>query len=275
MSSIVPPLDLIPTLPGKAASAIMQQIDVQMDNLVEQVNTTVQDSIKLPSNIQCNDPRIEKIKTNLKQIQTQITEVQQNIPKIQQTIDNVKTAVQTAQAIKSIITVAQLSNPITAPVFIAQNLMAIQDALIVNSLGALQSFSTLPTSLASKFQTIVPVLAESIQKLNSVCNSDNSGDGIEIPNFDGDLDYNDLVDTNFYTEQNVSDADLQFRSDTIQQLVEQQRDLISSLLEAPSQVYKDSGLPSNDLGKSGDYYVDTSTNKIYGPKTSVWGTPVN
>jgi len=147
MSSIVPPLDLIPTLPGKTASVIMQQLDIQMDNLVDQVSTTVQDSIKLPSNIQCNDPRIEKIKTNLKQIQTQITELQQNLPKIQQTIDNVKTAVQTAQTIKAIITVAQLSNPITAPVFIAQNLMAIQDALIVNSLGALQSFSTVPTSL--------------------------------------------------------------------------------------------------------------------------------
>ena len=219
MSSIVPPLDLIPTLPGKAASAIMQQLDVQMDNLVEQVNTTVQDSTKLPSNVQCNDPRVEKIKTNLNQIQTQITELQQNLPKIQQTIDNIKTAVQTAQAIKAIITVAQLSNPFTAPLFIAQNLMAIQDSLIVNSLGALQSFSTLPTSLSSKFQTIVPVLSESIQKLNSVCNSDN-GDGIAIPNFDGDVDYNDLVDTDFYTEQNVSDADLQFRSDTIQQLVE-------------------------------------------------------
>lgn len=272
MSSIVPPLDLIPTLPGKAASLIMQQLDTQMDNLVDRVNLTVQDSIKLPNNVQCNDPRVEKIKSDLTQIQNQITQIQQNIPKIQQTINNIKSAVQTAQAIKSIITVAQLSNPVTAPVFIAQNLMAIQDTLIVNSIGALQSFSSLPASLTSKFQTIVPVLSESIQKLNSVCNLN---DGIEIPNFEGDVDYNDLVDTDFYTEQNVSDSDLQFRSDTIQQLVDQQRDLITSLLEAPSKVFKEAGIPSNDLGKAGDYYVDTSTNKIYGPKTSVWGTPVN
>jgi len=271
MSSIVPPLDFIPTLPGKAAASLMQQIDRQLDGLVEQVNTTVQNSTKLPSDVQCNDPRVQKIKSDLTKIQSQISQVQQNLPKIQETIDQLKTAVRTAQAIKTVITVAQLSNPLTAPLFIAQNLMAIQDTLIVNCIGALQSFSTLPGTVTSKFQTIVPVLSESIQKLNSVCNLDET-----IPNFnDGDIDYNDLIDTEFYNEQNVSDNDLQFRSDTIQQLVEQQRDLMTSLLEAPSQVYKESGLPSDDLGKAGDYYVDISTNKIYGPKTSVWGTPVN
>ena len=129
----------------------------------------------------------------------------------------------------------------------------------------------MPGTITSKFQTIVPVLSESIQKLNSVCNLEET-----IPDFNNsDIDYNDLIATEFYNEQNVSDDDLQFRSDVIQQLVEQQRDLMTSLLEAPSQVYKESGLPSDDLGKPGDYYVDISTNKIYGPKTSVWGTPVN
>lgn len=270
MSSIVPPLDFIPTLPGKAAAALMQNLDSQLDGLVDQVNATVQDSTKLPTDVQCNDPRVQKIKSDLTQIQSQITQIQQNLPKLQETIDSLKGAVQTAQAIKSVITVAQLSNPFTAPLFTAQNLMAIQDALIVNCIGALQSFSTLPGTITSKFQTIVPVLSESIQKLNSVCNLDET-----IPNFDDDVNYNDLIETEFYTEQNVSDNDLQLRSDAIQQLVEQQRDLMASLLEAPSQVYKESGLPSNDLGKPGDYYVDISTNTIYGPKTSVWGTPVN
>jgi chromosome segregation ATPase len=273
MSSITPPLDLIPTLPGKAASALMSRIDQQTDNLVIQVNKTIQDSIKLPSNIQCNDPRIQSIKAQLSEVQNQINSIQQNIPKIQQTVDNIKTAVQTAQAIKSIITVAQLSNPITAPVFIAMNLMAIQDALIVNSLGALQSFSTLPTTLTSKFQTITPVLSEALKNVASACN--NVIDDISIPNVEGITDYNDLVDTEFYTEQNVSDSDLDLRSDTIQSLIEQQRNLITSLLEAPSQVYKQNGVPVNDLGKPGDYYVDLTTNKIYGPKTNVWPIPVN
>jgi hypothetical protein len=36
------------------------------------------------------------------------------------------------------------------------------------------------------------------------------------------------------------------------------------------------GSPSNSLGIDGEFYIDTVTNKMYGPKTSgLWGDPVN
>lgn len=36
------------------------------------------------------------------------------------------------------------------------------------------------------------------------------------------------------------------------------------------------GSPSSSLGENGDFYIDTSTNKMYGPKTGgAWGVPVN
>lgn len=36
------------------------------------------------------------------------------------------------------------------------------------------------------------------------------------------------------------------------------------------------GVPSNSLGIDGEFYIDTSVNKMYGPKTSgSWGDPVN
>ena len=36
------------------------------------------------------------------------------------------------------------------------------------------------------------------------------------------------------------------------------------------------GAPSSSLGVDGDFYIDTSLNKMYGPKTSgAWGDPVN
>jgi hypothetical protein len=90
-------------------------------------------------------------------------------------------------------------------------------------------------------------------------------------------DYNDLVDTEFYNEENVSDNDLQHRSDTIQQLLEQQQNLLTSLQEAPSKVYQASGAPSNTLGKLGDYYINLDNQSIYGPKLQAddWGQPVN
>jgi hypothetical protein len=268
---IVPPLDRIPRLPGKAANLIQAEFDKQTDILLEQVNKTVQDSIKLPLNVHCDDPRIKQIKDQLQKIQTQITKVQDQIPKVQEKIDTVKNIVGIAQGIKSAISIAQLSNPVTAPVFIAQQLTAIQDATIVNAIESLKQFESIPTTLLAKIQTLVPPLTSAISKISSACNGE--VDNLEIPidgngNLNEDNDYNDLVATEFYNERNVSDSDLQERSDNIELLLQQQRDLLSSLQEAPSKVYQDKGLPAADLGKIGDYYIDLDTSTVYGPKLS-------
>jgi DNA-binding protein YbaB len=272
MSAIVPPLDSIPKLPAKAVNLTIKQIDKQTDKLLEQVTKTVQDSIKLPVNIKCDDPRIKKIKEQLTDIQKQLTTVQETIPKIQKTADKVKQLVGIAQGIKAAISIAQLSNPVTAPVFIAQQLTAIQDATIVNAIESLNQFATVPATLTSKLQTIVPPLISAITKVSSVCNGD--VDNLEIPSSllpDSLLsdDYNDLVATKFYNEKNVSQSDLDDRSDLIEQLLRQQQDLLTSLIEAPSKVYQNSGVPANDLGKVGDYYIDLDTQTIYGPKVSL------
>ena len=81
MSSILPPLDVIPKLPGQAASIVMSQLDKQLDVIATSVTKTVQDSIKLPADVTCNDPRIQQLKTQLSDIQQQLTAVQSNIPK--------------------------------------------------------------------------------------------------------------------------------------------------------------------------------------------------
>jgi len=270
MSAIVPPLDLIPKLPGKAVSLTIKQIDKQTDKLLTAVNATITDSVKLPVNIKCDDPRIKKIKKQLTDIQKQLTTVQESIPKIQKTADSLKAVVGTAIGIKTAISIAQLSNPVTAPLFIAQQLTAIQDATIVNAIESLKQFADVPVSLTSKLQTVVPPLTAAISKLSAICNGD--VDNLEIPSSllsDSDTDYNDLVTTEFYNEKNVSQSDLDGRSDLIEQLLQQQQDLLTSLNEAPSKVYQASGAPADDLGKIGDYYIDLDTQTIYGPKASV------
>ena len=273
MSAIVPPLDRIPKLPGKAVSLTIKQIDKQTDKLLTAVNETLTDSVKLPVNIKCDDPRIKKIKKQLTDIQKQLTTVQESIPKIQKTADSLKAVVGTAIGIKTAISIAQLSNPVTAPVFIAQQLTAIQDATIVNAIESLNQFANVPVSLTSKLQTIVPPLISAITKVSAVCNGD--VDNLEIPSSllpDSDTnynDYNDLVATEFYNKKNVQQSDLDDRSDSIEQLLRQQQDLLTSLIEAPSKVYQNNGVPANDLGKAGDYYIDLDTQTIYGPKASL------
>lgn len=287
MSAIVPPLDIIPKLPAKAVTLVIKQIDTQTDRLLDTVTKTVQDTVKLPVNIKCDDPRITQIKKQLADIQKQITTVQETIPKIQTTINTVRQLIGVAAGIKTALSVAQLANPVTAPLFIAQQLTAIQDATIVNAISSLSQFSSVPATLTSKLQTITTPLLGAIAKVSNVCNGDVetltisqdalSNDALTNIGLQTGTDYNDLVDTKFYNEENVSDDDLQHRSDTIQQLLEQQQNLLTSLQEAPSKVYQASGTPSNTLGKLGDYYINLDNQSIYGPKLRAddWGQPVN
>jgi hypothetical protein len=271
MSSIVPPLDFIPKLPGKGVNAIMVQLNKQTDKLLNDVSITVKESVKLPRNCKCDDPRIRQIKTNLDQIQLQIQDIQATLPRIQTSIKQIKQMLTVAKSIKTAITAAQLSNPVTAPVFLAMQLTAIQDATIVNAIESLNILSTVPASISSKLAVLVPPLMGAISKVSSTYNTDGESD-YAIPDFGSNSnnidDFNDLVATEFYNEYNVSDSDLQGRADAIEYLLEQQQNLLTSLQEAPSVVHRVAGLPDNAIGKAGDYYIDTNTDIIYGPKLS-------
>lgn len=280
MSALIPPFDIVPKLPGKGVNVIVKQINRQIDRLVDSVNKAVQSAIKLPKGTSCDDPNVKKIKDDLVQIQKQISNLQEIVPKIQTTVNTVQSIVKTASTIKTVISIAQLSNPVTAPVFIAQQLTAIQDATIANAIASLDQFKSIPEDLSSKLATIVPPLTSAIQKVAATCNG--NLDGLEtllIPDLGTGTtgDYNDLLPSEFYTELNVSDDDLQDRSDAIESLLQQQRDLLSSLLEAPSKVYQQPGTPTRSLGKIGDYYIDTQNKLIYGPKlvADSWGTGIN
>ncbi len=276
--SIIPPLDRLTKAPSFGVDKIQQQFNDILDLVVDQTNQTIKDSVKLPTNVKCDDPRVQNIKQNLENIQSLITQVKQNIPKIQSARTAVNTIVSTAQGINAAIAAAQLSNPVTAALFISLQTQAIQNQLIVNAVEAVKPLQSLPTQIESKILTLVPVLITAISKLNTVCGD--SDIELNIPNISTEstvTDYNDLVPTEFYNESNVSETDLTQRSDSIEQLVEQQRNLLTSLQEAPSQVYKQEGNPPPELGKIGDYYLNTSNNVSYGPKITDtdWGNPLN
>ncbi len=80
----------------------------------------------------------------------------------------------------------------------------------------------------------------------------------------------------FYTEINVGIEDIKSQVDSIEDIVSQQQDLLKSLQEAPAQSFNGVEPPEDDLGKPGDYFIDTKNKNIYGPKTSSgWPSPVN
>ena len=282
--AIIPPLDRVTKAPALGVDKLQQQFNNILDSVVEQANQTIKDSVKLPNNVSCDDPRVKKIKQSLESIQSSIDAVRENIPKIQEAVSAVNTIVSTAQGVKATIAAAQLANPITAPLFIAMQLEAIQNELIVNAIESIKPLQNLPGQIESKLSSLTPPLVAAISKLNTVCNDNDieltlptvSNDSISN-SVTSDSDYNDLIETEFYNEFNVSDIDISGRADSIRQLIDQQRDLLNSLQEAPSQVYKQDGEPPAELGKIGDYYINTINNVSYGPKISTtdWGNPLN
>ena len=90
------------------------------------------------------------------------------------------------------------------------------------------------------------------------------------------LEYTDDVPTQFYTELNVSDEDITSRLLLIEQLVTEQLNVLQNLKEAPSKVLSGIQIPITDIGDIGDYYIDTDSQLIYGPKTELgWGNGIN
>lgn len=268
--AIVPPLDEIPKLAGKLTNQLVELGLKESDKLIDQSLQVVQDSIQIPIKCKCDDPKIKKLKQDLKNIQQQITRVQQTIPKVQQVVNTTKTVVNVAQQIKTAITVAQLSNPVTAPLFIAQQLQAIQDATITNALTCIKQLQDYPTTLINKLPPIImPPIQEALQKLSSACNGDVPDINILSTKKIDDINaYNDLYPSDFYRNVNVSEQDLLDRANLIQTLITRQLDVLSNLQEAPSTVFQQPGKPTANIGKLGDYYVDTQNLIFYGPKLS-------
>jgi hypothetical protein len=266
--AIVPPLDEIPKLAGKLTNLLVELGLNEADKLVDQSLKVVQDSIQIPVKCKCDDPRIKKLKRDLQSIQQQIARVQQTIPKVQQVVNTTKTVINIAQGIKTAITAAQLSNPATAGLFIAQQLQAIQDATIVNALTCIEQLATYPPTLINKLPPVVmPPIQEALKKLSSACNGDVPV--ITMPSIAIDINtYNDLFPSDFYRDINVSEQDLLDRATTIQTLITRQLDVLSNLREAPSTVFQQTGRPTADIGKLGDYYIDTENLIFYGPKLS-------
>jgi|TARA_R110000772_G_C13251291_1_gene434560 hypothetical protein len=288
--SVIPPLDRLTKAPALGVDKIQQQFNNILDSIVDQANKTIKDSAKLPTNVNSDDPRVKNIKQSLENIQLSITKVQENIPKIQSAITAVSTIISTAQGINAALAAAQLSNPVTAALFIALQTQALQNQLIVNAIEAVKPLQSLPKQIDSKIIMLMPILIAAISKLNTITDDDIELNVPSIPTDDVELNvsnistelnmdtnYNDLIPTEFYNELNVSEDDLTQRSNSIEQLVDQQRNLLTSLQEAPSQVYRGNGNPLPNLGKIGDYYLNTSNNVSYGPKISDndWGTPIN
>ena len=170
-------------------------------------------------------------------------------------MSTIQTLIGTAQAIKA----AQLLNPITGPAAIAAELVIVQNMTIANATIAAKQLVDLPQYINSALGPIQESLGAIVPKLASKCN---------------DVQFE--LDPNAANTAGINAGDSSIDLSIIDDAIKQQRDLLISLEEAPSQVYRDTTVPDNSLGKPGDYFIDERNKLIYGPKPSrdAWGPGV-
>ena len=260
------PLNKIPEIPPRLTSIAVDTIVDFLNNIIEKLLKLVDEAIKLPDNCLCDDPRIEDLKK-------QLDDVMALIQKFQEMIDLFKTLSDIATTVKSSLYLI----PVVGQAVATADLSLVQTMTIENAKKSLEQLQTIPSRLNIGIDLAVSQLTKVANRLAQACSGaeDINNDVLKVPqqvkdsidNFNRDNDfYNDQLDSEFYQLKNVSVDDLDERADAIRQLIEQQRDLLTSLQEAPSKVLSGAGPPNNDLGKSGDYYVDISSNQVYGPK---------
>jgi len=267
---VTPPLDRIPAIPNQLVGIVNSTLSKQLDQLSKTVLDTVEMSIKLSEETNCDSLETTRLRESLQSVSNQISRLNDIIPIINQ----VNTAIQGAAAASAAIKAVQLLNPVTAPAVIAAELVTVQNLTISNAIQASKQLQQIPGQIQSTLQSLSADIAEALQNFSNICNNESFS---FIEEVNSALDQQDDLQSEFYQTINVQQADIDDRNELINELIQTQIDLLSSLEEAPSQVFRQSGPPPEEIGKPGDYYVDTQNNVIYGPKLSrgPWPEGVN
>tara|TARA_R110000751_G_scaffold294458_1_gene402405 strand:+ start:458 stop:1357 length:900 start_codon:yes stop_codon:yes gene_type:complete len=296
---VTPPLDLIPQLPSKAVTELNKQSNKLIKLISNKVGETLQDVIQLPDDIKCDDPRIVSIKVKIKDSTELIGKLQEVIGVIEKVSTGLQTAMGVATAIKSAIFLI----PVVGVAALQAELVVVQNMTIANAIQAVKQLNVVPQSLNAGMGLINNQLGTIISQLGGICNNDvfdvsaevfaninsdngnkNSGrfganynnpDGIGWGTKESRMD-DATLGTEFYTDKNIDLDTYSEYARTIDELVKNQQDLLTSIQEAPAQSYNGIKPPRSEMGKSGDYYIDTAAKKMYGPKISTgWPEPVN
>jgi len=267
------PLNKIPEIPPRLTSFAVDVIVEQLNKIIKRLLELVAESTKLPDDVSCDDTRIGDLINGVNDVMELIKKLQEIIPKIQEMINLFKTLSDIATTVKSTLYLV----PVVGQAIAGADLSMVQTMTIENAKKSLEQLQTIPSRLNIGIDLAVQELTKVANRLAQACSgAENINTDIltvpqeiknSIDNFNQNNDfYNDQLDTEFYKLKNVSVDDLDQRADAIRQLIDQQRDLLTSLQEAPSKVLSGAGPPTDELGKSGDYYVDISSNQVYGPK---------
>lgn len=271
-------------IPSQIVQQIILLLSKQIDAISNLAEKTSTDCLNLAHNVKCSDPTVKQIKGQLADLQRLIDQLNIIINRTSDIISIINTVATTAFVLKIIqLAIPAVPGVPTGPI---TELINIFTKLIDNAKSSINSLKGILANIKSQFNRINSLIANSINTIGSICNNESFTVTSEVASIINNAssiigndtsNINDQYPTEFYTNINVSDDDINLRFNTISELLENQLDVMTNLVEAPSKVYQASGVPENNLGKLGDYYINLDNQSIYGPKTQAddWGQPVN
>jgi len=253
---------LLPLL-NKYIGTLQQLGAVELPNLLENI----------PTNVTCDDADVRELRNKLEALLNFLEKINDLIAVLSTVVDVLKILARVGQAL------AVGATLITPTNGAAQSIGESNAQLAQNSLTVANILLSIFDRLLALFPTILKSASETQRFLNNLCNESDD----RVNDFLNNLSGNDTIDvtlvtpptaqeildqypSTFYTELNVSDEDLNARYQEIVELIDGGFDVINNLVELPTNVLTGQGAPIDTLGTAGDFYIDTQTNQLFGPK---------
>ena len=273
MSSTVFPYNQIPKIVLTIIPVVVPLILDQRDLVDKIIDRLERKLLGLPKRTKCGDAVVNDLKKELERLKR----IAESLQKIADNLPPILTTLQTIAAIGQILIGISLAQP-TAPGQPTtppnQKLIALAELLknIQIILTILQTITAMLPPISRRLLAITSKTEATIKsicgdELNTSANSDANVSTTSQTSL-SDPQLNSNYPSEFYQDINVSNEDLQGRINQIQDLLNQQKDIVENLIEAPSKVITGNGAPSADLGNISDYYIDTDNQTIYGPKST-------
>ena len=277
--STVFPFNQASKLPGLVIDQIKPMVMDQLKKFDQISNKLEQRLNSISKNAKCNDAQIIDLKRKLRQLQLILNNLNNIQQRLQPLTDRLQKITQTVNAVAGILLAipAVIGVPEGPKGQIIQTIADVVAGItaVINVLNILlkmiNKILSIANNLISKAEQVLSNLCPATSaNTNNLTN--NAGlNAIDTTNSNLSADTiltNNAYPSEFYNSFNVSDSDIQYRVDTINQLIEDQLNVIQNLNEAPSKVLMQAGIPGLDIGNVGDYYIDINTQTIYGPKPS-------
>jgi len=281
--AVAPPYDQLTKLPAIATD----KLNVALAKLIDFLKK-IADKIKekvgaLSGNIKCSDPRIQEIKNLLSSINNIIDSIKSLFNTLSNIVNTLIVIATISAILIGVLSVSPVPLPLGTPQPVFDKTLEVASYVVATILGILAIIKIIIQVVIKRVTKVPEQLNAALEKLQNICSNDQfnlktKSTEQQIENVAQAIqEYEDATGTDFYKPRNVSAEDQQQRQQQIETLIQQQRSLIDNLIELPSNVYRETGQPNSELGTQGDYYIDTTTNTIYGPKPTDtnWGTPLN